>query len=358
MRQKVGLFVISMAVCYLALPTTKHSACAAERRCAEQNWNIFFSTEPSKPYAMYDDKAEWWADLMQKLNQVFRERCERDSFEHALPSLLREFGQHGDLEDLKICLAFPEVFFVQSYGAPAIQGRFPVNTPIGVLRRRRMRELQLLACKVQVEMFLKDPDLFERYYRLLVWSEQFFGRPRYHGLSKVSSLDKHFRKDGEDYWWYARDFLILAHATDADKFVKRDAPTELAAQYARWRKWVNDNVTKLVPHETKPIWQVKPIWHRGRIERLVGGELKPLHQPTEPFDGWNANLEAGRPPVISDMGILISQIKDELPVPCVGSESEYLHRRKLPSCVRCRRSRDFGKRFQLRRRAGIRRSNY
>ena len=220
-----------------------------------------------------------------------------------------------------------------------------------------MRELQLLACKVQVEMFLKDPDLFERYYRLLVWSEQFFGRPRYHGLSKVGSLDKHFRKDGEDYWWYARDFLILAHATDADAFVNRDAPTELAAQYAMWRKWIDDNFTKLVPHETKPIWQVKPIWHRGRIERLFGGDLKPLNQPTEPFDGRNANSELGSPPVISRMGDLISQMNnitplmtDWLPVPCVGSESESVNRRSLPPCVRDQKTKAIRRRFQMRRR--------
>ena len=165
----------------------------ADRRCLEAHWQGIRNWQPEKPYEDYDDKALWWVDVILSSYEHIWLACYQVGPETAMPFFVRQFGQHGAEVDFRLLLGAPELMLPQHYDQPAEIWR-PSNAK---MRRARklMREAQLATAKAQVELFLEDFALLDRYYKAVVWSEVFFGNPDYHHLNllwKYASLRDNF----------------------------------------------------------------------------------------------------------------------------------------------------------------------
>jgi hypothetical protein len=164
------------------------------------------------------------------------------------------------------------------------------------------RQILNLVCEIQVRMFLNDPDLLERYYHAVIWSGVFIE----HGgsmemeewwslMQKVHGLDWDARDSvpGDDYWWYAREFMLLAHATGRDDLLRDVDASELYSRYEKWGRWMRSNVwkdtgwTRFFPHPDKPIWVER--------ESLLAEGRPLLKIPVLPFADWDTDLVSPPP---------------------------------------------------------------
>ncbi|UCG48187.1 MAG: hypothetical protein JSU94_00105, partial [Phycisphaerales bacterium] len=260
------------------------------------------SIEPvARPdYDGYADANEWWDDLISALNMEFWRLCWSEDNEEYLTRLIHEFGKHGPLVDMKLCIADSSVMFAQEYEQPAkpyLSARRPEHRVLG----SKYRQIQNLVSKIQVEFFLRNPDAVERYYNVLIWSRQFLGAQEgewWPFLSKVRGLAEFFTSSPEgdpDYWWYAREFMLLAHATGRDDLLGDVEAAGLYSRYEKWSQWLWTNIsekagwTRLFPNPEKPIW----------VERdsvLASGRVL-LKRPAVPFADWYSDGLPAPPPL-------------------------------------------------------------
>lgn len=247
-------------------------------------WRTIRTTLPAKPLDQYQTIDWWWNELLVKNNDAFWAACAPPNVEKTLVFLTRQFGKHGADADLRLLLAEPSVMLAQHYPEP---GAATLGDPSPHSDwRARVIDAQTIVARVQVDMFLRDPKLLHRYYQALMWSRQCF----YPGLAlgyKLTSLEKHFDDEIDgDYWWHARDFVIVAHATGRDDLLKGAAPNDLYSRFVEWRRWVDKNYEYLVPDHEKLIWVV------GKYPNGVFGP-EPLKPPKLPFPDWKSGI---RPP--------------------------------------------------------------
>jgi len=277
------------------------------------DWTEFFSITPDESYDDTDDKAEWWADLSTKLHGEFWRNCSEPDYKDRLKSLVRQFGTRGADADMKLCLMDPGTFLPRDYMEPAADMSKNVSgqsEEIHQARKNRYREIQLLLSRFQAEIFLEDREILDRYYNMLIWSRMFLGSPEYHCpqlFGKTSALRKGFHEESEDYWWYARDFILLAHATGRDDLLEGATTENLVERFEKWYTWVIDRMeNRLKAHPKKPIWIVVPHVFRE--------DSKKLREPKLPFDDWDSKRSPPSP-------LLIIHMADFLYVPLKGEDA-------------------------------------
>ncbi|UCG48790.1 MAG: hypothetical protein JSU94_03230, partial [Phycisphaerales bacterium] len=216
--------------------------------------------------------------------------------EEQLTRVIHQFGKRGPLADMKLCLADASLMIPQQYNQPIPlyyssneQEKKPELEKIAA----KYRDMLNLVCKIQVRMFLKDPDLLERYYNVVIWSEVFL---KDHGPMEMGQWWSLLRKlgldwdsmDGDDYWWYAREFVLLAHATGRDDLLRDGDSMELYEACEKWRAWMWTNIwkdtswTRFFPHPDKPIWV-----ERDSLLAVGRGLVK---KPSLPFPDWDMKV--------------------------------------------------------------------
>lgn len=283
-------------MCAVILCLADGCATSPEGR-GKSHWNdrtlALLAIEPCADYGVDADPNQWWDDLISALNIEFWRLCYLEDHEEHLRRLINQFGKHGPMVDMRLCIADAPVMFPQDWDRPA-EPFLKAGRP--ELRRieEEYRAIQNLVSKIQVEMFLENPNALERYYDALIWSHQFlrYGENEWRSLiSKFVGLDEFWcRFDGgdADYWWYAREFVLLAHATGRDDLLRDVDPTDLYSRYEKWDEWMDTNIwgeagwTRLFPHSEKPIW----------VERdSILAQGRPLvREPVLPFPDWDPKV--------------------------------------------------------------------
>lgn len=140
--------------------------------------------------------------------------------------------------------------------------------------------------KYQVQMFLKDPKLFDRYYRAVVWYGKFFRKidfPVRWGQTRM-----HMKGVKSDrYWWHARNVLLYVHATGRDDLLKTASAETLDDVFDKWYAWLKENGPYLRPESKRPGWYLdngEKEREEGYIPFLAHGALPPMKYVVEnPF---------------------------------------------------------------------------
>lgn len=301
MRTQIGITAILGGAALLCLPLALgcHSAGSRDgqpvRRDGTQHgrvaWNRMRTMAPDQPYDQYEEKVLWWLDLSRLLAAEFWAMAFKDHSDESVAFLARQFGKYGAEADMRLLLSATDVFLAQDYPDPganiSVTAESPPEKRCGV---KKLRELQLTVSKVQVEMFLRDPELFDRYYNFLIWSRQFLGTRHSHWAAfgpKIGDLEKGFDRSDEtgDYWWHARNFMLVAHASSRDDLLKGADPSGLVGRFDEWHAWVVSNYEDLMPQLAKPVWLIQP----GSGTSLEWGEmeLRALREPATPFENWD-----------------------------------------------------------------------
>jgi len=296
-------------------------------------------------YKGYADANGWWDDLTSALNMEFWRLCWADDYEKHIRRLVHHFGRHGPMVDMKICITDARIMLAldSNQSNQVLPGELRKALPSLARLEARYRQIRNFVAKTQVEMFLKRPDLLDRYYNVVVWSHQFLGSTLgqwWSLMSKVSELAESWRPlyyDAaaySDYWYYARDFMLVAHATGRDDLLQDVDGGELYQRYEKWDAWLQTNVwgetgwTRLVPHPEKPIW----------VERdsLLAKGRDLVKEPMFPFPDWDSNVSPPKRSLLSDplspLSIFIgdSLVLEECFSPCKKYNSVVEQIQELP----------------------------
>ena len=252
-------------------------------------WKTIQQIEPFAAYERYDEPLEYWADLSFQFSPVFWEVFREGADLDALAYLVDQFGRHGAEMDLRWLLVEPTVLLAQRSDEPP--GFTTGENPDLRDYVERVTALQLEVCKLQVERWLQDRDGLERYYNAVVWSGAYLG----HGRLQHATLGKKARALAESFikhepndlfWWRARDFMLLAHATSRDDTWRNATSEELPTRCQKWLDWLWLNRYYLEPDSTAAVWRLPAPSQRTYHE----GGIEPLTKPNTPFPDYSGPM--------------------------------------------------------------------
>ena len=251
----------------------------------EQCWLSVEQVEADRPYEARDDKFEYWAEIMVKCNELFWSHCRVGQQEEVIKHFVAQFGKHGARADMRWLLTEPEVFLAKHYISPAATIPSSKNA-VGQKARKRLIQAQLTASESLVRLCLRDGQMLQRYYGALLWSQECFGAPHMHWVTfsaKIGGLREHFKDKGDvNYWWYARDFVLLAHATGRDDLLTDANPEDLLPRFKKWLPWVLQSELRLQPRGQKWVTIQGDIKWKGHVAMS-------LEQPASPFADWDSH---------------------------------------------------------------------
>ncbi len=158
----------------------------------------------------------------------------------------------------------------------------PSNDAEGKLRRA----IQIEMAEAEVRLFLEQPEKRTRYCHLVVWSRVFAPN----NLPKRRrDLQKGIR--GQDYWYHARNFVVLAELTSRQDLLKDAAPENLAGKATEWDEWLSTEGWRLRFDETACKWKIADSLDRPDDEISQDfqqfGVLSPDIPPRLPFPDWS-----------------------------------------------------------------------
>lgn len=159
---------------------------------------------------------------------------------------------------------------------------------------------QLLFAEFQVKQFLSEPKLLARYYQSVVWRQRMFSDAFF--PIRLGQVYRNMKKDSTDehYWWYAQNFILMAHATGGDDFFKGAKPDQLKPCFQKWFEWFRLNGMYLRASPDTFYWVLnegEKSRKEGYVPFISEQTLPPLIvKPKYPFPQW----EGPKPPPIDD----------------------------------------------------------
>jgi hypothetical protein len=253
---------------------------SAARKEAAQIWETIRTAGPKDPKKYKDGQLEYWVEIydvgFRELKKIIKSPNPREALEY----YVNQFGKHGPQADMRWLMP------VRSWNLAADW------SPAGPYRDKKYRDfrrIQILFAELQVRQFLKSPDLLDRYYQSIVWYGGFFKElnfPVYLG-----GVYRHMQKDEDDeYWWFAQNFLLMAHATGRDDLLKNVKPENLKPRCTKWFEWLKNNGMYLRPSAKAPYWVLdegERSRQEGYVPFVLQQELPPLKvRPKYPFPDW------------------------------------------------------------------------
>ena len=198
---------------------------------AENYW-MEIRSAPVNSNSIFDESFEpslikYWIDTHLTANRAFRRMTEGTHLREKLKYYVEQFGKHGSQADMRWLLADPSATLTDGQGIHA--GLYSKSTA----RSRKAREIQLLIAEFQVRKMLSDRATFERYYQAVVWYGFLFHND-YFGHTLSVMRQEFSEKRNADHWWYARNFMMMAHATWRDDLLRVVKPEELNTAFMKW----------------------------------------------------------------------------------------------------------------------------
>jgi hypothetical protein len=171
-----------------------------------------------------------WAGMIVQCKNAFGRLFGRSDERLLVYKFVSEFGKHGAEADFAIMMAMGR------YGVPAQSGNAslvfatgPEDSKDDVFKSR-----QLLVAECQTRLFLKDPDLMDRYTQFLVWA----------GFLDEFAFT-HYKRVATDsmasgaYWWNARNALVLMYCS-GDGIEDIKDPESVYKAYVDWLGHVSE----------------------------------------------------------------------------------------------------------------------
>lgn len=224
---------------------------------------------------------EFWLETHMVAFATFSKMVDGPNRRENLKYFVEQFGKHGPQADMRWLLARPGTTLSQSTGDDG--GLYGVSS----VRSRKARDVQVLFAELQVRHILSDREALERYYHAVVWYGSFF---RFFAHNIGVMQQKFSEKPDAEYWWYARNFVVFAHATGRDDLLRDVKPEKLHARYIKWIHWIASNGPYFRASQSESRWYLDegekkrqegylPFVSRSRLPKLI-------KQPSKPFPDW------------------------------------------------------------------------
>lgn len=257
-----------------------------------------------------EDIDRWWYQVLRQCGtRNLAIRCEFGA-EPLGELFVRHFSKEGDLVDF--LLLFGDISLYPPENSRQLSQDLIEAESSQAARnlKRRVFEWHNDVARIQVNAFCQDKSLFERYYHACMWAGLPFGPsapnreyddehpekwfssadPRLQFETEFNRVCKYFPRNATPsqpyYWWYARQFLVMAKATMRDDLIEDAKPEELFDAFKEWSEWVTPHVKYLLPHPDKPVWGVSP---EGALKRVWSTQDYTV--PAHPFPTWKSNVQ-------------------------------------------------------------------
>ncbi len=235
---------------------------------------IEIATPPTAEEAEQFAADEFWLVRMNKAEDIFG-KLTRDQNEAALCEAISAFGEYGPYAD-----------FILVYGASGINMPLhrdfriiPITKDKHGISGQEYANLQVSACRCFVERLLENPDLLSRYYRAALWNEytRLVGSG---GLRNWANETERGLKAGDpdEYWWYARNALVLMEATRKTSMLEDATPDDVGDRYLDWMNWFTERFDYLDPNPGDLHWDDSLL--------NKSNEFRWIKVPSQPFPDW------------------------------------------------------------------------
>lgn len=247
---------------------------------AEGIWKKIQTATAANPDGHRANLYDYWGEIYSKCSKAFDELAGDPDHDRMVEYFVDQFGRHGAQADLRWLIADPRMTLATCSAGSAY------------FRVPHLRAVQQKICEAVVRRCLDDPKFLRRYYVATVWSVMFLGKPV--GLkqeacfvSALRSTREGFKKrPAREYWWFARNFVLLVHATGRDDLLKRADPKDFKKELAEFENWFTVNKAYL---RADPRY---PRWILDQKAKKKGGmppgepELPHISLPEKPFADW------------------------------------------------------------------------
>jgi len=228
----------------------------------------------------------WLCTQSLEASEVLAAYLDDEGWEARLREFVAGFGRHSPQDDVRLILSCPVLILPNTrgdvYGLLSYDGYDARD--ISRLRPALDRLIKTV-CETQVESFLADPKILDRYYRFVLWSRT-FALARSGGEMLGNLTDRAVKGLGEadtaEFWISARLFLLLAHATSRDDLLAGAKVADLPGRAAEWKKWLYEG-----ERARDHLWAIvdEPYWRYVK-EWVNDGPVLPLRLPRAPFSGY------------------------------------------------------------------------
>jgi hypothetical protein len=222
---------------------------------------------------------DYWNPVLAKSFKVFLAMTsDEDDLETNIRYFVSQFGKHDTEADFR--------WLVAHWGG--ICGPSAGTEPHDAVEDPHWHRIQCEFAKQQVFVLLKDKKYLRRYQRAVVWHELFYAR-RILSIRIGVTKRKISKRDVDDYWWHARNAILLIHATERDDLLKDADPAKLDEVYAEWQKWLKANGVYLRARENGVTWYLdEGAKKRNEIRiRFLTREELPELEVKQPFKGFD-----------------------------------------------------------------------
>ncbi len=168
-----------------------------------------------------------------------------------------------------------------------------VGTPPGdePAALKLLRARQALISEFLVRRMLKDEKTLKRYWHVHAWyGGRFIGGSESHRihfpLTAQNTRDGLLQGNPEQFWFWARNFVLLAHGTGRDDLLKNSSPDDLKTRCSVWYDWLKENGARLRADREYPRWVFD---QKLADEGLIFDQdhvLPPLRGAARPFPDW------------------------------------------------------------------------
>lgn len=262
------VFVLSLGVCY-GEENNKRPA----KEVAQEVWNLIKNAK-GDPKTIAGGKGTYWYDIWQYCVNAFAMVDQADDPEKVMKYFVDQFGKHGAQADMRW------IFSGIMYTMP--DWRYP---PFGN-QPEYVRGKQLKMAELITRRLLKDKEFMKRYHRAVLWHGDLFSKFMTRTINAAKKgLEK---KDNEEYWWYARNLVLIIHAFGQDKLLKDVKPEEINKLIPPFIKWYEENRPYIEVDEKLQIWKVNEeakkagnVLNKSRLKTVPA-----IPSPETPFDDW------------------------------------------------------------------------
>jgi len=246
------------------------------------------ASSAKKAYEAYELPVDYWLEVLTAAHSAFWDFVRSDADDADLKDVLDQFGKDGDQADFRLLFCDPFVLVPTGQGNSKFKP-FPLVREKHGISSEEFHAISLKVCRLQVESFLGNPALLQRYYEAVLWS----GWLRFDDIVILARAADGTREGFEsgpadDYWWYARNFLLLACATDRMDVLRGAEASLLKERFDSWYTWLystQESGKRLNFDTGRLIWSLHVApWARLRSDQLFPNTKREL--PIKPFDDW------------------------------------------------------------------------
>ena len=314
-----------------------------QHEAVEEYWRFILETVEAAEKQPPKDAQQWWYDRLQECGTRGMAICCKSGAEPLAALFVEKFGRVSAAVD--VLLLFGDVDLYPPLQDKLLSREFVESRSARArAAAEKMFEWMNAVARPQVIRFCADAEFFDRYYRACMWSQLPFGGsapdseydpdnperpyrpadPHPHFKIEYERLCEQFPRNESPekpyYWWYARQFMFMAKATNSERMLEGVKPEEVYTRFDGWREWLAPHITYLLPHPEKPVWGVSP-----KLALQRRWPTQDYTVPDGPFLEWDSRIAPPDPVVLHSVRSVRYRIPEECEhiwPPCKASAPE------------------------------------